>query len=58
MENSSVGRITLPITEKDTQQQISLDPLAENFDFDSWAKRVKKQMKTSLKYPFSSYLSK
>ena len=40
------------------QPQKCLDPLAENFDFDSWAKIVKKQMKQKLSYPFSSYLSK
>ncbi len=57
MNNQTVeiGRFYLP--EENKQPQKSLDPLADNFDFDSWARMVKRQMKKSLQYPFSHYLS-
>ncbi|MDJ0581412.1 hypothetical protein [Crocosphaera sp.] len=58
MENQTVGIVVLPREEKDQELQKSLNPLAENFDFDSWAKMVKRQMNKSLHYPFSHYLSK
>ncbi len=58
MENQTVEIGILPMTQKDKKPQKSLDPLADNFDFDSWAKMVKRQMNKSLQYPFSHYLSK
>ncbi len=58
MENQTVEIGILPMTQEDKEPQKSLDPLAENFDFDSWAKMVKRQMNKSLQYPFSHYLSK
>ncbi|MDJ0597628.1 MAG: hypothetical protein QNJ37_02110 [Crocosphaera sp.] len=57
MKNETVEIGILPMVEENQQPQKSLDPLAENFDFDTWAKMVKKQMKKSLSYPFNHYLS-
>ncbi|CCQ52146.1 hypothetical protein WH8501_02815 [Crocosphaera watsonii WH 8501] len=58
MENQRVGIGILPTGEQEKELQESLNPLAENFDFDSWAKMVKRQMNKSLQSPFSHYLSK
>ncbi len=56
METVKTRKFT--INKQEEHQQKSLDPLAENFDFDSWAKIVKKQMTQKLYYPFSTYLAK
>ena len=58
MENQRAEIGILPRGEQEKELQESLNPLAENFDFDSWAKMVKIQMNKSLQYPFSHYLSK
>ncbi len=58
MEKATVQISKLSMAQERQKPQKSLDPLAENFDFESWAKIVKKQMKQSLSYPFSTYLSK
>ncbi|MDJ0728563.1 MAG: hypothetical protein QNJ33_01080 [Crocosphaera sp.] len=58
MKSKTVEIGIFSIAEENKQPQKSLDPLAENFDFDSWAKMVKKQMRKSLDYPFDHYLSK
>ncbi|MEL4896765.1 hypothetical protein [Crocosphaera sp. Alani8] len=58
MESNKATIEILPKDKKNEEPHKSLDPLAENFDFDSWAKMVKKQMNKSLQYPFSHYLSK
>ena len=57
MKSETVEVGIFSITEETKQPQKSLDPLAKNFDFDSWAKIVKRQMNKSLQYPFSHYLS-
>ncbi|MDJ0508567.1 MAG: hypothetical protein QNJ64_04830 [Crocosphaera sp.] len=58
MEKATVQISKFSMDQEREKQEKSLDPLAENFDFDSWAKIVRKQMKQSLSYPFSTYLSK
>ncbi len=58
MKNKTVEIGIFSMDEENKQPQKSLDPLADNFDFDSWAKIVKRQMNKSLEYPFSHYLSK
>ena len=57
MKNETVELGIFSVTEEAQKPQKSLDPLADNFDFDSWARMVKRQMKKSLQYPFSHYLS-
>ncbi len=54
MKNATIENISLTVQEGKENKQISLDPFAENFDFEGWAKIVKKQMITSLNHPFSS----
>jgi hypothetical protein len=58
MKNPTIETVSLPVKEGEKNGEVSLDPLAENFDFDHWAKIVKRQMITSLNNPFSVYLSK
>ncbi|MDJ0845167.1 hypothetical protein [Crocosphaera sp.] len=57
MKNETVKSRIFSLGEENKKPHKSLDPLAENFDFDCWAKMVKQQMKKSLQYPFSHYLS-
>ncbi|ACB54531.1 hypothetical protein cce_5185 [Crocosphaera subtropica ATCC 51142] len=58
MKNTIAKRIFGSEKEERNKKSTSLDPLAENFDFEGWAKIVKKQMITSLNHSFSSSLSK
>jgi hypothetical protein len=54
MKNLTEKRILSAEKEARNEKSTSLDPLAENFDFEGWAKIVKKQMITSLNHSFSS----
>ncbi|MGK7957542.1 MAG: hypothetical protein AB4063_20140 [Crocosphaera sp.] len=58
MKNNTVEMSIFSTDEENKQPQKSLDPLADNFDFNSWARIVRQQMNKSLQYPFSHYLSK